>query len=77
MTTTTLEADRKVALAAIAGALGGEASAQAAARRIVAKLTPVERWVAGTGEAVAVLRAHAAKYGKPRVRVPATARGNA
>ena len=71
MPTTTLEADRKAAFAAIAGTLGGGASGQAAARRIVTKLTPVEGWVAATGEAAGVLRAFAAKHGKPRVRVPA------
>ena len=71
MTATPLEADRKAALATIAGTLGGGASGQAAARRIVAKLSPIERWVAATGEAAGVLRAYAAKHGKPRVRVAA------
>jgi hypothetical protein len=70
-TTKTLEADRKASLAAIAGTLGGGASGQAAARRVVAKLSPVERWVAATGDAAGVLRAYAAKHGKPRVRVAA------
>jgi hypothetical protein len=67
-TTAPLEADRKAALAAIAGTLGGGASGQTAARRIVAKLSPVERWVAANGEAAGVLRDHAAK---PRVRAKA------
>jgi hypothetical protein len=63
-----LAGHRRAAIDRIAAQLGGDLQA---ARRVVSRLSPVQRWVAGDGdaEARAVLGSYVIHYGKPRVRV--------
>lgn len=62
-----LAGQRRAATDGIAANLGGDLQA---ARRVVARLTPIQRWVAGDGdaEARAVLGSYVIHHGKPRVR---------
>jgi hypothetical protein len=78
MSTTTethrwLAGHREAATDRIAAALGGDVGA---ARRLVSRLSPLQRWVAGDGdlEARAVLGSYVARHGKPRVRLKAQPR---
>jgi hypothetical protein len=63
---------RRSATDRIAGHLGEDLQA---ARRVVSRLTPIQRWVAGDGdaEARAVLGSYVIHHGKPRARVMARA----
>jgi hypothetical protein len=67
-----LAGHRRAATDRIAAILGGDLRA---ARRVVSRLTPAQRWVAGDGDADADARAVLGSYvihqGKPRVRVKA------
>jgi hypothetical protein len=65
-----LAGHRRAATDRIAAHLGGDLQA---ARRVVSSLTPIQRWVAGDGdaEARAVLGSYVIHHGKPRARVMA------
>lgn len=62
-----LSGHRRAATDRIAANFGGDLQA---ARRVVSRLTPIQRWVAGDGdaEARAVLGSYVIHHGKPRVR---------